>query len=116
MNSKATDFLSYYYHEFLIKTCSDLNKTCPTYIDKDTRMDNAIYTPSDTTINYNLTFVNTSKSDVDIQLLKEALLKTISNKSKDNPSFKNFKEMNVHISYTYYDKDDNYMFEIRLPD
>lgn len=111
------DSLSYYYYNtYLFQTCSDMNRNFPSFIDKDTRMDNALYTSVDTTINFSLTLVNLSKSDIDIQLLKQKLVQSLINKSKDNPAYNDFKEMNVHFSYTYYDKNNNYMFEIKLPD
>lgn len=113
-NTKANDTLAYYYNEFLIKICSDINKTCPFNIDKDTRMENVVYTPSDTTLTYNFKFVNLSKQDIDLETMKEGMQKIVSARAKDDPTFNTFREMKVHVSGTYYDKNNFYWFTIQI--
>lgn len=99
----------------MMKAASDLNKTCPIMIDKDTRLDNAVALPNNK-FQYNYTMVNMDKSelDVDIDTLKNYMEPVIINNARTNPSLKTFRENKVTLAYNYRDKNGVFILEIKV--
>ncbi|MBS7254355.1 hypothetical protein [Flavobacterium branchiicola] len=87
----------------LMQTASELNKTCPIMVDKDTRLDNSVALPGDI-FQYNYTLVNLDKKDVQIEKLKEFLVPTVKNFVKTSSDMKFARDNNVTVNYHYKDK------------
>lgn len=106
---KTSDVEREYYSIGLQKIASKISRQCPRTIDEDTEMFNVIYTPSDTCLNYNYKLIRASKSKLNIPEVKRKMYRVIQSMAKDNPAFQNFKKLGVHVSATYYDKDNYFV-------
>ncbi len=84
----------------LMKAASDLNKSCPVMVDKDTRLDNTVALP-DNIFQYNYTLVNYSKEEIDIDLIKNNLQPLLLNNIKSNDDLKIFRDNKVTLKYSY---------------
>jgi hypothetical protein len=105
----------YIYNTYLYKICSEVNKNCPLYVDSTTMLLNSVYTAVDTTITYTYKLVDIEKSSLNLEKAKDIFSQYVIERANDNPSLKSFKEMKVHVTYSYYDKNSNYLFTISLP-
>jgi len=54
----------------MMEAASELNKTCPIMVDKETRLDNTVAMP-DNVFQYNYTLVNLEKSQINIDTIKK---------------------------------------------
>jgi len=97
----------------MMKTASEINKSCPIMIDSETRLDNTIVLPSNV-FQYNYTLVNMEKETVDIVSLKNYLEPNITNFVRTNPDMKFQRDNKCTINYYYKDKDGNYLFTISV--
>ena len=97
--------------EALIKIANEVNKNSPLMIDRDTRFDNAISLP-DNIFQYNYTLVNMEKSAVDTVEIITYLTPILINNARTNPDMKAFLQSEVTLSYSYKDKNGNYLFKI----
>jgi len=95
----------------MMKTASELNKTCPIMLDADTRLDNVLALPNKT-FSYNYTLVNYEKEMVDTIALKNYLMPNIINNIKTNPEMKFVRDAGVIMKYYYKDKNGNYLLSI----
>src|SRR5260221_1169152 len=75
----------------MMEAASELNKTCPVMVDKETRLDNAVAMP-DNIFQYNYTLVNLNKADVNIDTVKKYIEPGIINNVKTNPDLKNYRD------------------------
>lgn len=101
------------YDEQLMKTASDLNKSCPIMVDKETRFDNAIALP-DKTFQYYYTLINYTIDELDIEGLNTFLKKSLINTLKSNPDMENFRKNNVNVNYLYKDKNGIFITKISI--
>lgn len=97
----------------LMLSASELNKTCPVYVDNETRLDNAVALPENT-LQFNFTMVNRTKDSVDTQKLKEILAVQLLNSIKTNPALKIHRDNNVTFNYSYNDKDGQFVMLISI--
>jgi hypothetical protein len=99
------------FDKVMMQAASELNKTCPITVDKETRLDNAIALP-DNTFQYNYTLVNMLKDSIDVEGIQKQLEPSVVNIVKTNPGMKNFRENNVRVQYAYKDKNGVFLFQI----
>jgi ribosomal protein L40E len=97
----------------LMKSASEINKSCPIMIDSETRLDNTIVLLSKV-FQYNYTLVNMEKETVDIAALKDYLEPSIINFVRTNPEMKFQRDKKITVNYYYQDKDRNYLFTISV--
>jgi len=97
----------------LMNTAKEINKSCPIYIDKDTRLDNTISGPGKT-LAYNYTLVNLQVNEVDIEALKGYIRPRILNIIKTLPEMKDMRENGVTFIYRYSYKNSIYAFDLKI--
>ena len=94
--------------EQLVKTAEEVNKHCPMVIDSVTQLDNMMALPNHK-LQYNYTFYKNDKADIDTIVLKNNMKESLINKLKTDSKLTNFKENNVLIAASFYDKSGNYV-------
>ncbi len=97
----------------MMQAASELNKTCPIMVDKETRLDNTVSLP-DNVFQYNYTLVNLTKDQVKIDTVKKYVEPTLINNVKTNPGLKIQRENKVTMSYSYKDKNGNFICTIAV--
>jgi hypothetical protein len=101
------------YDRVMMEAASELNKTCPIMVDKETRFDNAVALPENV-FQYNYTLVNVEKSLVDIEQLKQAVEELILPTVKTNPQLKIQREHKTTLNYYYKDRHGEFLFLIEI--
>jgi hypothetical protein len=96
----------------MMEAASELNKTCPVMIDKETRLDNTA--TAGNVFNYNFTLVNVSKSEISIDTIKKYTEPGLINNVKTNPDLKIFRDNNITLEYNYRDKDGVFVMKISV--
>jgi hypothetical protein len=94
-----------------MKTASELNKSCPIMIDKETRLDNAIALPKKV-FQYSYTLINIDRNLIDTVQLKEILEPQITNTVSTHPDMKMFRDKKITLKYYYKDMEGNYLCAI----
>ncbi len=97
----------------LMKTASELNKSCPVMVDADTRLDNTITTP-EKRFQYNYTLVNLLKESIDIESMEAYLTPQILNTIQTSPDLKFFREKGVTLVYDYKDKNSVHLLRLEF--
>ena len=97
----------------MMEAASELNKTCPIMVDKDTQLDNAVAMP-DNVFQYNYTLVNLEKSQVNIDTVKKYIEPGLINSVKTNPDLKNYRDNKVTMAYSYKDKNGVFILKISV--
>ncbi len=95
----------------MMKTASEINKSCPIMVDAETRLDNTVALPNKT-IQYNYTLVNIEKGDIDISEFENYLQPVILNIIKTSPDLKYFRDNDVTMAYNYKDKNGEYLLKL----
>src|SRR5438105_1646421 len=101
------------YDKAMVEVASEINKTCPLMIDKETRLDNVLSLPGNI-FEYNYTLISTGKAFVDTIALKSLMEPKIVNFVKTNPAMKIQRENKTTVNYYYKDKDGNYLFTVSI--
>ena len=96
----------------LIAAANELNKTCPIFVDRDTRLDNAV-SPKADEFHYNYTLINLTESTIDPHL-KDQMTPNLTNVVRTNPGMKIFRDNDVTVVYNYKDKDGVFLFRISI--
>jgi uncharacterized membrane protein YraQ (UPF0718 family) len=99
--------------ETLELTASVINKMCPVMVDKDTRLDGAAVIDRKI-LQYNYTFVNFAKEQLDVNGIKSQFEPSIINQVKTNPELKAIRDNNLDLEYTYKDKNGVFLFTIHV--
>jgi hypothetical protein len=81
------------------------NEKFPKMIDPEIRCDSVIALPNKT-LQYNLTLINYSKNELDIDEFKNQIYPKILNNIKTNPDMRILRKNKVTIIFLYKDKDD----------
>jgi len=97
----------------MMKAASELNKTCPVMVDRETQLDNAIALP-DKVFQYNYTLVNIGKDSIDIQSFENYMKPMLLNKVKNAPELKMYRDNKVTMAYSYKDKDGVFLTKIYI--
>jgi hypothetical protein len=91
------------YDRFLLNMSAELNKKMPVMADKETRCDSTSSGPG-LRMNYYLTLVNGSRSDMDVPTFESMMREQIAAGYRTDPKFKEFREHKVAIHFIYRDK------------
>ncbi len=101
------------YDKVMMDVASELNKTCPIMVDRETRFDNAIALP-DNIFQYNYTLVNVEKVTVKPKEIKQHLEPNLVNFVKTSPQMKTQRDFKTTLNYNYKDKNGEYLFLITI--
>jgi hypothetical protein len=101
------------FYDVLAKTAEELNKTCPTMVDADTRLDSAIALPGNM-LQYNYTFISLLKDSLDAELLSYSLKPAMINNARKNPDLELFRKNNVTFLYNFKDKEGNHVMKVKV--
>ena len=99
------------YDQAMMQAASEINKSCPIMVDRETRLDNAVALPENV-FQYNYTLVNMEKATMDIEGLQNNLRPTVINFVKTNPDMKINRENKTVMAYYYKDKNGEFLFKI----
>jgi hypothetical protein len=97
----------------MMQAASELNKTCPIMIDKETRLDNAVALPGNV-FQYNYTLVNAVKDSIDLKSFEDYMQPLILNIVKTNPDLKLFRDNKVTMTYSYNDMNGVFITKISI--
>ncbi|MBN9284567.1 MULTISPECIES: hypothetical protein [unclassified Flavobacterium] len=95
----------------LISMSHEVNRKCPVFVDKETRLDNANVLPNKV-FQYNYTLVNLVKEQVDVDEAQKVIAPNLINSVKTSPDMKKFRDNNVKLIYAYRDKNGKSLFKI----
>ena len=98
----------------LIATVEEINKSCPIFVDEQTRLD---YSEIDENgfFHYIYTFPTISKSDIDISSFYIKQRDLLNEQYHTNSDLTMFKEKKVILKYTYFDMYENQIISIVIP-
>tara|TARA_R110002049_G_scaffold2511_8_gene18413 strand:+ start:139 stop:573 length:435 start_codon:yes stop_codon:yes gene_type:complete len=106
-------FKSPSFDQAMMEAASELNKSCPIMVDKETRLDNAVALPENT-FQYNYTLVNAEKASVDIEYLTNYLEPALINNVKTSPDLKVFRDQKTTMAYYYKDMNGEFITKIEV--
>ena len=97
----------------LMHAASEINKSCPMMVDRETRLDNTV-AGSGKTLIYNYTLVNFTRAQIDTTVFESSLKPRMINAVKTNTGMKYFRDNNVTLDYRYSDKDGVFVMDIKI--
>ena len=97
----------------MMKAASEINKTCPVMVDRDTRLDNAVALPGNI-LQYNYTLINLDKSEVNVDTVNKYVAPGIINNVRTNPELKVYRDNKVTMDYAYRDKNGVFVLKISV--
>jgi hypothetical protein len=95
----------------VLKFTKEINKTCPTMIDAETRLDKVI-AAVDNSLQFNYTLINRDKDSIAIGNLKNYMEPVILNKIKTSPTLSKYLNKDLTWIYSYNDKNGDFIFKI----
>ena len=100
----------------LVKTSEEMNKSFPTQVDADTRLDSTTVQETPLTLNYHYTAVNIEKSTMTVKpedVIKQ--LKEVTQQNLDTaPEMAEFRSKDVSLKYSYSDKNGVFLFDYTI--
>ena len=93
------------------KFVKGMNKTCPTMIDPETRLDKVLAFP-DNNLQFNYTLVNMLKDSLPIPRLKSYMEPVIIDKIKKSGTLRKLIDKKLTWIYSYNDKNGDFIFKI----
>jgi hypothetical protein len=99
--------------EQLEKAAAIINKKCPVMIDGDTRLESAAVLPGKG-FQYNFTLVKMVSDSVNVSTFNEGMTKLLLQSIKTTPVLKAYRERGVTMSYSYSDKNGNFISTITI--
>ena len=97
----------------LMKAASELNKTCPIMVDRETQLDNAIALTGKT-FQYNYTLINLSKDSIDVHSFENNMKPFLTKNVKNAPELKIYRDNKVTMAYSYKDKNGVFITKILI--
>lgn len=99
--------------ELLELTVMEMNKNCPVYIDNITVLDSSIvkFNNYEYILNYCFT-LDVDETELDFQNFYFEQKKYLQNEYDNNNGLKTFRELNIPLEYTYFDKNQNQIVSI----
>lgn len=88
----------------LVAVASEINKTLPMMVDKETRFDATTALPGKV-LKYNYTMVNLAASQIDLSKVDASFRPQIINKVSTTPEMAPLRDQGVTFVYSYSDKD-----------
>ncbi|MGB0869450.1 MAG: hypothetical protein ACPGSD_07620 [Flavobacteriales bacterium] len=101
------------FDKVLMTTASELNKSLPLMVDRDTQLDNTIALPNNV-FQYHYTLINSVIDKIEIKKMEEFLEEQLLNNIKSNPDLKTFRDNNVTMNYSYKDKNGEFITKISI--
>jgi len=95
----------------VMKFVKGMNKTCPTMIDPETRLDKVLAFP-DNNLQFNYTLVNMLKDSLPIPRLKSYMEPVIIDKIKKSGTLRKLIDKKLTWIYSYNDKNGDFIFKI----
>jgi hypothetical protein len=95
----------------VLKFAKEMNKTCPSMVDPETRLDRVIAS-ADNNLQFNYTLVNMIKDSLPVRNLKNYMEPVILNKIKNSGTLRKFIDKNLTWIYSYNDKKGDFIFKI----
>ena len=99
--------------KMLTALAAQVNKSCPTMIDDETRLDNVVLLP-DNVFQYNYTLVNLEKAAVNLDEMKSMLHPVIEEFVKTSPEMQFQRKYETTVNYSYKDKDGQPLMTITI--
>jgi hypothetical protein len=88
-----------------------MNKTCPSMIDPETRLDNVVAF-EESNLQFNYTLIYQIKDSLPIQSLKNYMEPLILNKIKNSGTLRKFLDKNLTWIYSYNDRNGDFIFKV----
>lgn len=98
----------------MASAASEINKTCPMFVDEITRLDNVQVLPNNI-FQYNYTLVGVDVEQVDTIQMKLGIEPSILNLVKTNPDMKFVRDNKATLRYHYKDQSGKYICNITMP-
>jgi hypothetical protein len=98
----------------LKKIAIEINKSAPTMVDKDTRLDNV--SVFENTLQYNYTLINIAIDDAGLDLdgAKKFIMKNAQDNLDNRPEMKDYREKKIALKYNYKDKNSKQLFDFTV--
>jgi hypothetical protein len=93
------------------KFVKGMNKTCPTMVDPETRLDKVLAF-ADNNLQFNYTLVHMIKDSLPIPRLKSYMEPVIINKIKNSGSLRKLLDKKLTWIYSYNDKNGDFIFKV----
>jgi hypothetical protein len=95
----------------VLKLTTEINKSCPTMVDAETRLDK-VFASVDNSVQFNYTLIHRNKDSIALDNLKNSLGPVILKKIKSSPTLSKYLNKNLTWIYSYNDKNGDFMFKI----
>jgi hypothetical protein len=95
----------------VVKFVKGMNKTCPSMVDPETRLDKVIAF-AENNLQFNYTLIHMVKDSLPVSRLKNYMEPTILNKIKNSGTLRKFLNKNLTWIYSYNDKNGDFIFKI----
>ena len=89
----------------------EMNKTCPSMVDRETRLDKVIAS-TDNNLQFNYTLIHMIRDSLPISRLKNYMEPVILNEIKNSGTLRKFLDKNLTWIYSYNDKKGDFIFKI----
>ena len=89
----------------------EMNKTCPSMVDPETRLDKVIAS-TDNNLQFNYTLIHMIRDSLPISRLKNYMEPVILNEIKNSVTLRKFLDKNLTWIYSYNDKKGDFIFKI----
>ena len=98
-------------NEMLVAVSKEMNKTMPTMMDAETRLDST--SVDNETLNYHYTLINVVKdsSEIDFNLVKTEMTQKAQDNLDTNVAMKEYRENNLSLHYIFTDKQKSPVFD-----
>jgi hypothetical protein len=97
----------------LLSASAEMNKRCPIFIDKDTRLDSTAAGPGKR-LTYHYSLVNFTVEQIQIEHFLSVLTPQIMNNVRTNPDMKEYRRHKITLVYSYKDKDGKFITNIEV--
>lgn len=104
-------FISHTYDREVGKFVNGMNKTCPSMVDLETRLDEVVAF-GDRNLQFNYTLIHMIKDSLHIARLKDYMQPVILSKIKTSPTLRNLVNKDLTWIYSYKDRNGDFIFKI----
>jgi hypothetical protein len=95
----------------VLKFVKEMNKTCPTMVDTETRLDK-VSALAENSLQFDYTLIYRYRDSVAIGNLRQYMEPVILNKIKSSPSLSRYLNKNLTWIYSYNDRNGDFIFKI----
>lgn len=94
----------------LVSIANEMNKNCPMNVDQYTTLKNVVTLPNKT-FQYNYILIGMTKDEVKLDTVKKYFFPQLLQNVKTDPKMQLFRDNEVTLSYSYYDKTGQFVTE-----